>query len=98
MTLEDFNNKISGSFCVAVFSAPWCGDCRRIDPVVKELESEFSIVKVNIDEDENLSTHFNIRRIPTFVFFKDGKEVGTRLIEPKSKVEILNQINDAKNS
>ncbi len=92
-TIEHFNNKIAKGFVIVDFYAPWCGDCRRIDPILKELESEYRIHKINIDENENISSEFGIRRIPTLIFFKDGKEVGNRLIEPKSKTEIIEEIN-----
>lgn len=90
--MENFKEAIKDSFVIVDFYAPWCGDCVRIKPILEELEQEYKVVKVNIDENENLSTAFEIRRIPTLIFFKDGVEVGNRLVEPKSKTEILNEI------
>ena len=94
MELMEFESKVANGFVIVNFSAPWCSDCVRIEPVIKELSDEYNIIKINIDEHENISSHFAIRRIPTLVFFKDGKEIGERLVEPRSKVEILNAIKD----
>lgn len=90
--MENFRNEIKDGFVIVDFYAPWCGDCVRIKPILAELERDYKIHKVNIDENESLSNAFEIRRIPTLIFFKDGKEVGNRLVEPKSKTEILNEI------
>lgn len=94
--MEGFKNEISSGFVVVDFYAPWCGDCVRIDPIIKELEKEYKIIKINIDENENLSNEYSIRRIPTLIFFKDGKEVGSRLVEPQSKTQILQEIEKIK--
>ncbi|MDE6886017.1 MAG: thioredoxin family protein [Helicobacteraceae bacterium] len=94
--IENFKKEIANGLVMVDFYAPWCGDCRRIEPILNELNSTIKIHKVNIDENENLSNEFNIRRIPTLIFFKDGKEVGTRLVEPKTKNEILEEINKVK--
>ena len=94
--MEGFKNEISSGFVLVDFYAPWCGDCVRIDPIIKELEKEYKIIKINIDENENLSNEYGIRRIPTLVFFKDGKEVGSRLVEPQSKTQILQEIEKIK--
>lgn len=94
--MEGFNNVISNGFVIVDFYAPWCGDCVRIEPILKDLEKEYKIIKVNIDENENLSNEYGIRRIPTLIFFKDGKEVGNRLVEPKSKTQIIEEIEKIK--
>lgn len=89
---SDFLGKLPRGAVMVDFYAPWCGDCRRIEPILKEIESSHQIIKINIDESpENtaLAKDFSVRRIPTLIFFKDGVEVGARLIEPKSKDEIL---------
>lgn len=92
MELVEFENKIASGFVIVDFFAPWCSDCVRISPIIDELSNEYNVVKINIDEHENISNHFGIRRIPTLIFFLDGKEVGKRLVEPGSKVEIINTI------
>lgn len=59
------------------FWAPWCGPCKLIAPVVDELAKEFSgkiaVYKLNTDESPNIATQYNIRSIPTVLFFKNGE-------------------------
>lgn len=59
------------------FWAEWCGPCRMIGPVVKEMAGEYEgkakIGKVNVDENPNTSMKFGVRSIPTLLIFKDGK-------------------------
>lgn len=94
--METFKKEIENGFVIVDFYAPWCADCVRIEPVINELSKEYKIYKVNIDEYKNIADEHSIRRIPTLVFYKNGEEVGTRLVEPKSKQEILNEIDKIK--
>lgn len=94
--MENFKKEIANGFVIVDFYAPWCGDCVRIEPILSELGKDYKIHKINIDENEQLSKEFGIRRIPTLIFFKDGIEVGTRLVEPKSKNEITQEIDKVK--
>ncbi|MDD5451138.1 MAG: thioredoxin [Desulfovibrionales bacterium] len=59
------------------FWAAWCGPCRAIAPVVKELAEEYAdrmrIAKMNVDENPATPSKYGIRAIPTLLFFKDGK-------------------------
>ena len=72
-TVEDNN------IVVIDFFADWCGPCQTLLPTVhklaEELKDEVTIKKVNVDTNRELSTAFNIRSIPTLVYFKNGKEV-----------------------
>lgn len=92
MDLEQFKSEIGTGFVIADFYAPWCGDCVRIKPILEDLAQNYKVHKINIDECEGLANEFEISRIPTLIFFKDGVEVGNRLVEPKSKAEIVNEI------
>ena len=59
------------------FWATWCGPCKIVAPVVEELSKEYEgkvvFAKVNTDENSDLATKYNIRGIPTLMFFKEGK-------------------------
>jgi thioredoxin 1 len=61
------------------FWAPWCGPCRMVSPVVeaisKDFEGKLKAVKVNTDENTEISAKFGITGIPTLIFFKGGQEV-----------------------
>jgi thioredoxin 1 len=61
------------------FWAEWCGPCRMIAPVVKELSEEYEgkaiIGKLDVDSNPEITTQFNIRNIPTILFFKNGQVV-----------------------
>lgn len=92
---NDFIKEIQSGVCVVEMSAPWCPDCRRIEPILSELESKHGEVKfilLDFDSNEELKNELNIRRIPTLIFYKNGVEQGERLVEPDNKVVIENAI------
>ncbi|KAE8336255.1 hypothetical protein BDV24DRAFT_142190 [Aspergillus arachidicola] len=71
----------SGQVVIIDFWAVWCGPCRMISPVFEKLASdpEFSsikFVKVDVDEQEQISQECGIRAMPTFTVFKDGAKLG----------------------
>lgn len=59
------------------FYAPWCGPCKMISPLLDEMSEIASIntkiVKINIDDSPNIATAFEIRKVPSFFFLKNGK-------------------------
>ncbi len=63
------------------FYADWCGPCKRLSPILDQIESEghedFSIFKVNVEDEEfqDFTSAFKISSIPTVLFFKEGKVV-----------------------
>lgn len=68
---------------VVDFWAEWCGPCKAMSPLVDELAGEVGeavkVVKINIDESPNAPTKYGVRGIPTFMIFKDGKVVDTKV-------------------
>jgi len=59
------------------FSAPWCGPCKQVSPILEDLANEQSserIVKIDIDENADVATRFNVRSIPTVVLVVNGEE------------------------
>ncbi len=72
------------------FWAPWCGYCRRIDPVLNKLadsREDVLIVKINIDEEPELAQQERIEVIPTLVVYKEGYDLGS-IVAPESKARI----------
>ena len=73
------------------FWASWCGPCKAIAPIVEELAKEYNGVvfvgKVNVDDEESLSSKFNISSIPTLVFMKNKNVVET-VVGAKTKTEL----------
>ncbi|RKF29746.1 thioredoxin [Paraburkholderia fungorum] len=61
------------------FWAPWCGPCKTLGPMLEKLEAEaagkWKLVKVNVDENQELAAHFQVRSIPHVMAFADGQPV-----------------------
>ncbi len=83
----------SGKAVVIDFWATWCVPCRRVTPIIEELAAEYEgrvlIGNYNVEDGNDLATEYGIRNIPTILFFKDGKQVGERMVgaQPKSEIE-----------
>ena len=64
---------------VVDFWAEWCGPCRMVGPIVEELAKDYEgkalIGKVNVDDNNEISSRFGIRNIPTILFLKNGEIV-----------------------
>ncbi|MDP3316003.1 MAG: thioredoxin [Devosia sp.] len=65
------------------FWAEWCGPCRAISPVLEELSAELKgrvkIVKLNVDENPNVTVKYGVRSIPTMILFTDGEAADMKI-------------------
>jgi thioredoxin len=72
--------------------APWCGPCRQLGPVVKQIAAErggsLSVGKVNVDDDPELADRARVQGIPTVVLYRDGQPVARTVgAHPKRALE-----------
>ncbi len=74
------------------FWAPWCGPCRMLGPVIEQIAEKYSdkmvVGKVNVDEQPELASKFNVMTIPTLIVFKNG-QIANVSVGVKSEEEIL---------
>lgn len=71
------------------FSATWCGPCKKIAPIIDELSAEYegrvNVGKCDVDDNEELTSKFGIRNVPTVLFIKNGEVVNKNVgAAPKS--------------
>lgn len=90
-TKDNLSSLISGEKTTIVdFWAEWCGPCRALGPILDKLAEEhpdIQVVKVNVDENSELSTEYGIRSIPAVYIYKNGVEAN-KFLGLKNKEEI----------
>jgi thioredoxin 1 len=90
------SNVEGGTLLVADFWAPWCGPCRMIAPVIDRIADKFAgkvkVGKVNVDENPELATEYDVQTIPRVFIFKNGAQVDMH-VGPISDAELERKIN-----
>ncbi|MCM4153410.1 thioredoxin [Arenibacter sp. N53] len=77
---SSFSNIINSDTPVLVdFHADWCGPCKMLAPILKQVKDEMGnaikIVKIDVDKNQSLASTYQVKGVPTMVLFKNGKQV-----------------------
>lgn len=92
---ENFETEVLNSEKTVLidFYADWCGPCKMLSPIVEQVASEntnVKVVKINIDDEQDLAIDYGVMSIPTLVVIKNGQEADRVVgVVPKSQVEKL---------
>ncbi len=77
---------------LADFFASWCGPCKMLSPVIDQVATEVGekakVVKIDIDQNEQLASQYNIMSVPTMIIFEKGK-IKKELVGVKTREEII---------
>jgi thioredoxin 1 len=79
------------------FWAEWCGPCHAVSPILDRIAGErgLKLVKVNIDDEQELSIRYGIQSIPAMVLFKDGEPAAATIgAQPKGRIEAQLQLDE----
>ncbi|MEQ5789885.1 thioredoxin [Muricauda sp. NFXS6] len=76
----NFANLINNDQLTLVdFSAEWCGPCKMLAPILKQVKDEMGdslkVVKIDVDKNQNLANTYQVRGVPTLIFFKNGEQL-----------------------
>ena len=90
VTDKTFEAETAEGLVLVDFWATWCGPCRMLSPVVDEVSEEVGGVvvgKVNIDEQQDLASRYQVMTIPTLIVFRNGQEADRSVgVVPKQKI------------
>ncbi|UAB80091.1 thioredoxin [Marixanthomonas sp. SCSIO 43207] len=79
------------------FYADWCGPCKTLAPILKqvkdELQDAIKIVKIDVDKNQSLASQFQVRGVPTMLLFKNGTQVWRQsgVLQKQDIISIINQ-------
>ena len=98
-SMESFSELIQSEKPVLVdFFATWCGPCKAMEPIVKEvaktLGEQVRVVKVDIDRQRQLASRYNVSAVPTFMLFRNGRAVWHHpgMIDKSSLLKVVQEV------
>jgi thioredoxin 1 len=95
LTDKNFNHQIKSGVILVDFWASWCAPCKMMAPVLNEVSEELNgnyyIGKLNVEQYQAISVKYNVRNIPTMILYKNGKEIN-RFVGIKSKDFLLKEM------
>jgi len=85
-------------YLILDFTATWCGPCKILDPMLKEIvanieNDKFAVGKVDVDANQGLAINFDIMNVPTLIFLKDGQPIDMQIGVSKKK-DLENKVNN----
>lgn len=96
--MSNFNSIINSSKPVLVdFFAEWCGPCKTMSPILKEVKTQLgdksTIIKVDIDKNPQAANVYQVRSVPTLMIFKNGKPVWKQsgVVQANELIRLFNQ-------
>ncbi|QIK56272.1 thioredoxin [Dysgonomonas sp. HDW5A] len=97
LTAKSYEQEVSKGLVLVDYWAVWCGPCRKMEPVLKQIaaETDVKVGKLNVDDYKAFVRTKNVPTIPTMIIYKEGKEV-QRLVGVYTKEEILKVLDNYK--
>ena len=94
LNAANFEEALQNQTVLVDFYADWCGPCRMVAPIVEQIAAEnpqYTVGKINVDDDPDLATRFGVMSIPTLIVFKNGEEA-SRIVGARPKAAILAEL------
>ncbi|PIB39496.1 thioredoxin [Maribacter sp. 4G9] len=95
---SSFKNIVDSEIPVLVdFYADWCGPCKMLAPILKQVKDamgdRLKIVKIDVDKNQKLAAKYNVRGVPTMMLFKNGKQLWRQsgVLQKNDIIEIIKQ-------
>ena len=79
------------------FFADWCGPCKMMNPILKEVKDTLgnavSIIKINVDTNQQLAAQYQVKGVPTLILFKNGKQLWRQsgVLQKNELIQIINR-------
>ncbi len=95
--MASFNEIINQKTSVLVdFKADWCGPCKMMVPILKEVKQQLKdgvkIIKIDVDKNQKLAAKYQVKGVPTLILFKNGKQVWRQsgVLQASDIIQVIN--------